>query len=481
MKTKKLHVNALLNMLRTVLTILFPLITLPYINRILGIENVGKINFVSSYMSYFILLSGLGIPAYAVREGAKVKDSKEKLSKLVSQLFSLNVLATGIAYLLLFLSIFFIDSLKDYLLLLIIQSITILGTTISVSWFFTIIEDFLYVTLRTILFQIVSILLIFLFVHTREDLLNYAWILVVSQSGSSILNFLYLRRFVDLRLTLNLELKKHFKPIFILFATSVAMVIYVNSDMTMLGFLSGDYEVGLYATSVRIYTIVKNILASLLAVTTPRLSYYLIRQEDDKFARVIEKTWMHLVLIMFPIMAGLYLLSDKIIVFIAGETFIPASRSLQILVLAIFFALLATFLSTCLLLPKGKESKILKATFYSAILNIICNFFLIPLFHQNGAAWTTVLAEFTVALYLLRVSGFRLSTYWILHFKLLLSTVIMSGVIYIFIENVDSVAYSLLISPALGIIIYFLVSYLLGVEIVISYCSKIRSRILGGL
>lgn len=475
-ENKKLHISAILNMSRTILAIVFPILTMPYINRVLGIENIGKINFVTSYINYFILFSGLGISSYAIREGAKVKDDKLRFTDLINQLFTLNLLTTIISYILLFMSLLLVGYLENFTHLILIYSVTILGTTISVSWFFNIVEDYLYVTVRTIIFQVVSVLLMFLFVKTKNDLSNYAWILVISQSGASLLNFYNVKKTVDLKLTFNIDFKNHLKPILILFATAIAMVVYVNSDITMLGFISGTYATGLYATSVKIYSIVKNVLASLLVVMTPRLSYYLAKKNYEGFNSVLEQIWKYLLLVMFPIIAGLLILSDNIILFIAGSEYLPASMSLKILMISTFFALLATFCSNCILLPLGKENRILKATVYSAIVNVGCNFFLIPLFQQNGASWTTLLAEILVSTILLKESNFKLIRYVGFYLKIMLSTIVMS-IFVVFVSNsINMPTLSLFVSIFLGVISYIIMLIIFKVDIAMGIYNKFVSN-----
>ena len=186
---KSLKINALLNTLRSVLNIIFPLITFPYVSRILGADNLGIYNFSSSFVSYFILIAGLGINTYAIREGAKYRDNREEISNFSSEVFSINMLSTLIAYILLITILLLFKNLQDYTICIIIFSIQIFFSTIGTEWIYIIYEDYSYITLRSIVFKIISLFLLFVFVKNREDYLAYSAITVFSSLGSNLLNY----------------------------------------------------------------------------------------------------------------------------------------------------------------------------------------------------------------------------------------------------------------------------------------------------
>ena len=178
-----IKLNAILNVIKTISSILFPLITFPYASRILLPENIGKVNFASSYISYFTLIATLGITTYAIRECSIVRNDKKLLSQKASEIYSINLVTTIIAYILLVSSLFAFRFLDTYRTLIIIHSTVILCTTLGADWLNTAMEDFTYITIRTVLFQIISIMLMFVFVKTKEDYVRYAWIIIFSSSG----------------------------------------------------------------------------------------------------------------------------------------------------------------------------------------------------------------------------------------------------------------------------------------------------------
>lgn len=396
MKNKSLGLNAFLNGLKSVVNLLFPLITFPYISRVLSVSGIGIYNFSSIYVNYFILIAGLGISTYAVREGAKYRNQKEKIEKFASQVFSINLIATLIAYILLFLSLFLFKNLNNYISCILIFSIQILFTTLGTEWIYTIYEDYAYITVRSIMFKIVSIILLFILVKNPTDYLWYALITVFAAVGSNILNFIHAKSFINIQITLKTKWKIHLKPILIIFASAVAVTIYVSSDTTILGILKNDYAVGIYSTSVKIYQIAQSLLSAILTVTIPRLAMLWGQKRIKEYDDVLRKVINMLSLLVLPASIGLIMISREVVLIIAGYKFLPSVNSLQIITWAIIFSIFAWIFSDCVLIPAKRESKVLRNTLITAAINVILNFILIPSMSYDGTALSTVIAEFSV-------------------------------------------------------------------------------------
>ena len=205
--------NAAYNTIKTVFGIIYPLITFPYISRVLMPENVGKINFGSSVVSYFMLIASLGVTTYAIRECSKVRDNKDELERTASQIISINLLSTFIAYLALVVTLFVARPLDNYRELICIQSATIIFTTLGADWINSAMEDFKFIAMRTVGMQIVSLVLMFVFVHNPEDYIIFAIISVVASSGANVINIIYRRKFCRTKFTLQIDWKKHLPPI----------------------------------------------------------------------------------------------------------------------------------------------------------------------------------------------------------------------------------------------------------------------------
>lgn len=396
MKKKSLGLNAFFNSLRSILNLLFPLITFPYVSRVLSVNGMGIYNFSNIYVNYFLLIAGLGVATYAVREGAKYRDNKDKISEFSSQVFTINIYSTIIAYVLLLGSLLIFKNLHNYVSCILIFGLQIIFTTIGTEWIYTIYEDYSYITIRSILFKILSIVLLFVLVKKPEDYLWYAAITVFASVGSNILNYIHAKKFCDIKLVKDPNWKYHLKPILIIFASSVAVTLYVSSDTTILGLLKNDYAVGIYSISVKIYQMAGGLLSAMLMVTIPRLAMLFGKRRFKEFNNVLSEVLEILSMLVLPLSIGLIMLSEDIILIIAGNKYLPSVNSLRIISWGIIFSNFAMIFSDCVLIPAKREAKVLKNTVITGIINIVLNFILIPFMSYDGTSLSTVVAELTV-------------------------------------------------------------------------------------
>lgn len=401
MKNKSLSLNAFLSCLKTLTTIIFPLITYPYITRVLSVENIGRINFGQSIVSYFMLLAALGISTFAVRNGAQVRDSSIQLSVFSNQVFSINVFSTIASCALLVILVFLPTKIADYRSIIMIQGVAVALSPLAVDWLYIIEEDFGYITLRSFCVHLLSLILMFCFVKSEGDVYLYVILMTMSTSLGNIFNFVHSKKYVKLKLTTKTNWKEYKNTILLFFINSIATIIYMNSDTTLLGIMKDNRAVGLYSVAVKIYTIVKQVFNAVIATTIPRLSY-LNKNDPEEFKKLIKNMLSIAVFFTVPSTVGIYLLRNEIITLISGKNYIEASTTLAVLGFAIFFAVMANILANGLLICLGRERYVVKATLISAIANVLLNFIFIPLFSQNGAAITTLIAEiivFSIAMY----------------------------------------------------------------------------------
>lgn len=405
---KSLSLNALLNTVKTILGIIFPLITFPYISRVLGVENVGKVNFSSSVVSYFTLIAAFGVSTYAIREGAKIRDNKKEFIDFANQVFTINVLTTVLAYFLLGILIIYSAKIRNYTGLIVILSTAIVFVTIGADWLNTIYEDFGYITVRTLAFQIISLVLMFAFVKESGDYYKYAVITVISSAGGNLCNFFYCKKYAKLRVVRLKNIKKHITPMFMFFMSNITTIIFLNSDQTMLGMICGDYNVGLYSVAVKIYTIVKNVFTAILTVMMPRFSYMQSNENSGNTEKLRTNVLNIFVLFVIPMAVGLFCVSDGVIALIGGNEYIEATASLRILSVSILCAAAASFMTYIVIIPEGREKVMLTASTASAAINVVLNVFLIPIMQQEGAALTTAIAEFVVFAVEYKAAGIKL-------------------------------------------------------------------------
>lgn len=398
MQEKSVGKNAALNMVKTVLSLLFPLITFPYISRVLQVEKLGRVNFAYSIVSYFVLFATLGLKTYGVREGAALRNDRVRFQRFFSQMLTITAVSTAVSLALLLLLAFSAPRLREYRALILILSAAVVLPTVGCEWVCAAYEDYAYITVRTLVVQLLSLILILALLHKPEDDYRYACILVFSAQGANLLNLFHIRRYVRFSLTGKPEAGRHLKPMLVLFASSLATTVYVSSDTTLLGLLSGEYCTGLYTAAAKLYTVIKNLVSAIVVVSIPRFSYYCSAGKTEEYNALLSRISKVLCLLAIPAAAGVFVLSEEIILLISGEAYMEAASALRILSVAAVFVAASWVQSQCVLIPMKKEKWVFYTTLAAAALNVLLNLVLIPRWQHNAAAFTTVIAEGTVAL-----------------------------------------------------------------------------------
>ncbi len=343
MKEKSIKLNAIINSIKVAMSIIFPIITFPYASRVLGADNIGKVQFGASIIEYLSLIAALGISTYATREGAIIRNDKEKLQKFASQIFTINIITTAITYIIMVFMLLLPTKLENYRYLILIQSLSILFTTIGVDWIYNIYEDYAYITKKSIITHIISMALLFLFVRKSEDYYIYALISVIAGGSVNIFNFIHAKKYCKLKLTKKPHIKEHIKSMFILFSNTLAIKIYVNSDVIILGMMTSDLNVGLYAVSVKVYSIIKQMINAVTSATLPRMSLY-ANENKEKYNRLLETLIKSIITLIIPAIFGIIILSKQIVLLIGGGQYADAATSLQILSIALAFSTIGNIL-----------------------------------------------------------------------------------------------------------------------------------------
>lgn len=391
---KSFKKNVVLSIIKQICTIIFPLITFPYAVRIVGTENYGTFSFSSSIISYISLIASLGITNYAIREGARLRESKE-FKCFVNEVFTINVLSTVVAFIVLFLLILVWQKLHSYSVLILVLSLNIIFNTLGTEWINSVFEDYEYITIRYIIFSIISVILLFIIVRDENDVLSYAITTMTGTIGGSIANIVYIRKKIGLipKFQITESTFRHLPFVIIMFANTIASTIYINSDITILGIIKDDYCVGIYSAASKIYTIVKGVINAAIMVVIPRISYLIQKQEKEKIYSILTKTLSGIVLLLFPVVVGLTMLAKDIVYILAGNQFLDSEQPLIILSISLIFAVLACYFINGILIPYRKEKVVATLTMTSAIVNIILNIVLIPFWGYNAAAITTMISE----------------------------------------------------------------------------------------
>ena len=396
MKSKSLKVNFVMNMILTMSSFIFPLITFPYVSRILLPVGTGKVSFATSFVSYFAMVSQLGIPTYGIRACAKVRDNKEELTRIAHELLFINLFMCILSYIALGIALKCVPRLQSDRELYIIISFTIILNAIGMEWLYKALEQYTYITIRSVLFKFVALIAMFLLIHHQKDYVVYGAISIFAASASNILNFINVRKYVELKWMGNYSIKRHLKPIITFFAIACAGTIYTSLDNVMLGFMTTDADVGYYTAAVKIKTILVSIVTSLGAVLLPRASYYVENGMLDDFKKITCKALNFVFLMASPLVVYFIIFAKESVFFLSGDSYAGAIIPMQIIMPTVLFIGITNLLGIQILVPLGKEKLLLYSAIVGAIVDFIINAICIPQFASSGAAIGTVIAEFSV-------------------------------------------------------------------------------------
>lgn len=450
--------NYIFNLTNTVSGILFPLITFPYTSRILLADGIGQVQFFVSIIAYISLFTSLGIPLYAVRELSAVRDDAQARNKMAVEIILLHSALTLLGYIVVFTMAVTVHRIEADVPLFLLLSASLFFNAIGVGWFYTAMEDFKYITIRSLAVRVLSVAALFVFVRSRDDLLYYAAIQIAATVGNNAFNFIRLRKYIPLNSACfsGLQFKKHLRVSLHLFVLNLIASLYVNLDSVMLGFMKGDAVVGYYTGAVRLVHIVIGIATSLGAVLLPRFSNLLSFGKRKEFIHLGDKAVSFTLALVLPMTVGVILLARPAVLLFCGSAYEPSVLTLQIIAPVITFIGLSGLLGMQILYSQGQENKVMLATFTGAVLNVGINFLLIPRYAQDGAAVATVIAEFTVLVMIL-VTGKK---YLPIHFlsrqnrEYVIATVLMTAVLLPIAGYGLGKWQSVIICPLVGSVVY---------------------------
>ncbi len=396
MKIRSVKFNFIMNFILTASSILFPLITAPYILRVLQAEGNGRVDFASSVMTCFMMFASLGIPTYGIRTCAKVRDDKEELSNTVQELMIINTVTMALTYTAFLVLVFLVPQFAEEKTLLFINSISMVLNVIGVTWFYNAIEQYAYITACSIAFKLASILLMFLLVRSPEDYVKYGAITVFAASGSYILNFWNLRKHIRFKKTRPYRFRVHLRPILVFFSMSAAINVYTNLDTTMLGIMKDKAEVGYYSAGIKIKNLLVSLTTSLGAVLLPRLSYYIEKGEQKAFQETVSKAFHFVLILGSAVTVYFIVMAQEALLLLGGDGYSASVTPMQILMPTVWLIGLSNITGMQILTPYGQENKVLVSIVGGAVLDFILNLALIPNYGASGAAFATLLAELLV-------------------------------------------------------------------------------------
>ena len=397
-KKPKIHsvkFNVLMNMLLTTSQMLFPLITLPYVSRILSTFGTGAVAYVQSVVLYFSMVALLGIQNYGIKVCAMVRDDIVELSKVVKELLVILLVSTSIVFAVYLLSIFLIPTFSQQRTLFLIFSVGFWLSSFGVEWFYQAIEQYGYITVRNIVFKFIGLILMFLFVHQSSDYIVYGITVLVAGYGMNILNLLRLRKLVDFSIRQRLEYKEHLKAMFWYSIASISSGMYTQTDIVALGFLGNINMVGLYQLVAKIKNVLIKAVNSVGNVMLPRISYYKANGDKQAIINLMAKNVNFIGVVSGALIGGTVLCSDSVVQLMGGKDFSGSVVPLMLAVPAILFSSLNIALGNELIADsREREWAILNVIGFTCSVVYAITF--IYFFGVAGAAISNSLTELTV-------------------------------------------------------------------------------------
>lgn len=374
---------------------LMAFITFPYVARVLEVDRIGLVNFVDNTVNYFLLFATMGIGLLGVREIAAVKNDKQLLSSTFSRLLGVNLLFTLTTLIIYFALVLTIDKFSQYSELFYIGSAKILFTAFVAEWFYTGIENFRYITLRSLMVKALYVFAVFIFIHEQADYKLYFVLTVGVVVVNALINSLYLTRFIRIELS-SLSGLHYLKKNCVLGVYSIMTSMYLTFNVMFLGFVSDNVQVGYYTTAFKIYTVVLGLFTAFTNVMLPRMSSLLAEGDDRKFSELVGKSFRAMCTFSLPMIAFSVILAPQLIYIVAGQGYEGAVTPMRILMPAALFVGIAQVLAIQVLAPMKRDKQLFVASVIGAVVSLAVNFAAVFIMKSCGSALVLLLSEISV-------------------------------------------------------------------------------------
>lgn len=394
-KAKSLSKGGVYYLIYNVINLAFPFLTGIYVARILLPQDIGSVAAARNLAQYFVILAFLGIPTYGMREIAKVRDNNSERSKVFSELYAINLISTCVFLVCYILLVMIVPNYRESIVLYLIAGVSIALNAFNISWLYEGLEEFKFISIRNIIFKVVSFVLLILFVRNPSDYLLYAGITIIGTAGNYIVNMLFAPRFVRISFH-NLHLKRHMKSIFYLVAVNLAIELYSLVDVTMMNFFSKKESITFYKYGHNIYIMLLQVINTFTMVLIPRATYYFKEGKKKEFNDLVSKALRFIILFSAPMIIGIQFTATFLITKMYGQQYINSASILQMFAILLLVSPIGYLLGSRMLLATGNENKMIISVGIGAIINVVGNAVLIPMYSEFGATIASIISEFVV-------------------------------------------------------------------------------------
>lgn len=379
----------------TISSYIFPLIVFPYVSRVLGVANIGLCNFVDSIISYFCMFSMMGLSISGIREIASAKSDSHELSKAFSSLVTISAITTAIAAILLLVSIQIVPKFQENSRLMYIGLMKLVFNFFLIEWFYKGMEDFKFITIRSLIIKVVYVVSVFVFVRQQEDYWVYYLLTVLVVVVNSIVNLAYSRRLVTFSFK-NLDFRPYLSGFFVMGVYLLVTSLYTTFNTTYLGMVTNDVEVGYYTTAHKLYMIIIALYTAFTGVMMPRMSSLLSEGKIEEFKRYVNKSVEVLFSAAIPIIIVACVFSREIIRVLSGEGYEGAIVPMQLMMPLILIIGYEQVLVVQTLMPLKKDKIIFRNSVAGAVVGVALNILIVKQMAAIGSSIVWIVCEMVV-------------------------------------------------------------------------------------
>lgn len=394
MKKNSITKNYVYNLVYQILIILLPLITTPYISRVLGAESIGIYSYTFSIISYFIIFANLGVSSYGQREIAYVQNDENKRSKIFWEITILKYVSTTISFIIFY---FTYANHSEYSFYFKLLTIYLISAAFDIVWFFQGLEEFKKTVLRNIFVRLSCLILIFILVKDPKDLWKYICIYAISEFLGNLSLWIYLPKYLKRVKIRELNIIQHLKPTLELFIPQISLQIYAVIDKTMLGTMIVDKsEVGYYEQTQKIVNLLITIVTSLGTVIVPRIANNFINNNKRSITQYLSKSLKFTFMLSIPMILGIIIVVDEFVPIFFGNGYQKVGMLIKILSAIILFTGITNVFGVQYLIPTKKQKQYTIAIIVGTVINCVLNYILIPYLGAIGACISSIICQIAI-------------------------------------------------------------------------------------
>ncbi len=478
MEKKSITKNYTYNVIYQILVMVIPLITTPYVSRVLGAEPIGIYSYTLSIATYFILFGTLGVGMYGQREIAYVQNDKKKKSLIFWEINCVRLITMIISMTIFYFSFASKGQYSFYYKILLIDMI---AACFEITWFFNGMEEFKKTIIRNGIIKWISVILVFIFVKGPDDLVKYILIYSISTLLGQLSMWVYLPKYIEKINIKEMNLTRHIKPIILLFIPQIAVQIYNEIDKTMIGNIVLDKsEVGFYEQAQKIIKLLISVITSLGTVMVPRMANIYAEKDFKKMKEYLKKSFNFIFFLSFPMIFGIASIANKFVPVFYGEGYEPVINLIIIISPIILLMGLQNVTGMQYLLPTKKQKEYTISVAIGAIVNIVLNYILIRIYGAIGASIATVLSQLVVVcIQLYYIKDFlKIKMLINMSKRYFILSVIMGIITYIIGMFISSNIISIIIQLIVGVGIYVIGLIILKDEFISNVLKKMHLNFL---